>query len=151
MGVNREFEQGAFTPDLAEKILSPLRIMFCHGQYCEPNDPCVYVCVLASVRNENREKERLQIFQSILNFTLFFLLNEKISALVCVFLTLTHTYLSVSVHLSSSSRAILSILCFSSSLVVMSLASWWRFWVSNSPCETDTVCFSGKYYHVIIV
>lgn len=46
-------------------------------------------------------------------------------------------YLSVSVHFSSSSRAILSILCFSSSLVVMSLASWWRCWVSSSPCESD--------------
>lgn len=43
--VNRVFELGALTLDWAEKLQSPSRIMFCHGQYCEPNDLCACVCV----------------------------------------------------------------------------------------------------------
>lgn len=46
-------------------------------------------------------------------------------------------YLRVSVHFSSSSRAILSIFSFSSSLVEMSLASCCCFWVSISPWGTS--------------
>ena len=67
-----------------------------------------------------------------------FLIHSS-SILLFKFLAHNHTYLRVSVHLSSSSRAILSILSFSSSLVVMSLASWCRFWVSSSPCGTESL------------
>lgn len=79
--VNRDCELGALTPDWAEKLLSLPRIMFCHGQYQEPNDLCVYVCVcvcsLFIVGSENRETERLYIFQSPLNFTLLFCLMTR--------------------------------------------------------------------------
>lgn len=117
---------------------SPASIMTRHGQRTEPKTTWGWLGSRERDREENRKSKKLKPASQS------FLISH--SFLMCVAAPetwgecSTHAalaHLSVSVHFSSSSRAILSILCFSSSLVVMSLASWWRFWVSSSPCESD--------------